>query len=283
MNKINMCALLLLLTCFVVSCSLVDESDTEDDGAEVSQARSDIQSDASEEAGQVEKAVTKLTKEEVDKLKAFVKSAVSYEKVVTSIYNDYIGASNDIRTYAGYDDKDESSAGNCQANWEPALARLKNNGELVKKFRELEKKMNNYAPQSLTDAIKRLEEKLNEDATKLGKSSVAREADKAYRDAIDAATYSYTDSFIFVVSRFSSGEFIEASQKLAEAARDFASGLNVYGIDSITYAVSGIVNEDNGDIEKAKADALKTDKNREGQALFDAIDELNAVFKAVKP
>ncbi|AYE36883.1 hypothetical protein DB313_05130 (plasmid) [Borrelia turcica IST7] len=280
MNKINICTLLLLFSMFVMSCSLVKDSDKEDDGTEVSQEGSDIQSDAGDEAGQLKKAVTKLTTEEVNRLKAFVASAASYETKVNSIYKDYIAASNNIKTYAGYDDKESPS----DENWKAALARLNKDGDLVNRFRELEEKMNSYAPQSLTNAISRLEEKLKEaTATKSYKPSDAREAGQCYLDAIDAATGTYIDSFISVVSRFSSSEFIDASKELATATRDFSRGLNLYAIDSITYAVSGIVNEDKGDIDEAKRDAKATSKTKEGQVLSDAIDKLNAVFKAVKP
>ncbi|AYE36882.1 hypothetical protein DB313_05125 (plasmid) [Borrelia turcica IST7] len=285
MNKINICTLLLLFSMFVMSCSLVKDkdSDKEGEGAEISQEGSDVQSDASEEAGQLKKAVTKLTTEEVDKLKDFIESATSYETKVNSIYEDYIAASNDIKTYTKYrGNEDASSVANWKANWKSALDKL-NEDELVKKFRELEEKMNKYAPKSLTDAIERLEEGL-EKATKSYKPSDAREAGQCYLDAIDAAISAYIDSFISVVSRFSSSEFIDASKELATATRDFSRGLNLYSIDSITYAVSGIVNEDEKDIEKAKGDANTTSKkDREGKALSDAIDKLNAVFKAVKP
>ncbi|AYE36884.1 hypothetical protein DB313_05135 (plasmid) [Borrelia turcica IST7] len=326
MNKINMYTLLLLVSMFVVSCSLLKDSDTEGDVPEVSQVggdvaksrdnieesidnikqsmdnietqgtvqgdednnqeRDDIQSEASDVDG-VGKQVIKLSEEDNSKLKDFVKSTRGYENKLTFIYNVYIAASNNIRTYAVC--KDDDTASWCpgwKVQWQSAITKLENKGELVKKFSELEEMIKSYTPKGLTDAISKLNTALEKaTATATEKPSTAREAAEAYRSAIKDAIMAYIDSFTSLTSSFSSNKFVAAAKKLAEATKNFADMQNgLYALDAIVYAVSGMVSE-GGDISKARKAIQLTgkDKTSEGKALLEAIDALNSVYKVVKP
>ncbi|WP_445436421.1 hypothetical protein [Candidatus Borreliella tachyglossi] len=52
--------------------------------------------------------VVKLTKEDINKLKDFVKNSSEYSLALVTIYNDNVGAYNDIKVYSGCSDADGS-------------------------------------------------------------------------------------------------------------------------------------------------------------------------------
>ncbi|AWG43257.1 hypothetical protein CR532_04485 (plasmid) [Candidatus Borreliella tachyglossi] len=223
-----------------------------------------------------------LTKKDMNKLKDFVKKSSEYANTLVSIYNRYISASNDVKTYSGCS-KDKMSS--CDSE-EPSKIRIAgvaklNDPELVKGFKKLADLIRGANSQTLDNAIKHFEEDVKAALNKTGTDhpvgiggEIARKAADSYLKVIDVAIEAYIDALATVTT--SSSEFNTAVGKFAEAARRLADKNGVASVGAIDYAIGAIILQK--DVNKATEYAEKFG-DETGQAFSYAIKALNATYR----
>ncbi|UGQ16757.1 hypothetical protein [Borrelia sp. RT5S] len=214
-----------------------------------------------------------LTQEDVkSKFNILVSQVEEYENMLRHVYNDYIGASNIIRTYS----KDNN--GSYTSEIRRGLDKLNDRG-LYDSLKRLGNIIKDHKHQGLTIAISRLSEAVGA-ALASERASHAIEASNAYISAINSAIVAYVESFAAVASTLSSGQFAQAAQKFAEVARACAA-INKTDISTIAWAVSGVFLKNKGNLDQAKRIASRL-YGRKGGELSRAIDELDAAYKGLK-
>ncbi|UGQ18019.1 hypothetical protein [Borrelia sp. RT1S] len=214
-----------------------------------------------------------LTQEDVkSKFNILVSQVEEYENMLRHVYNDYIGASNTIRTYS----KDNN--GSYTSEIRRGLDKLNDRG-LYDSLKRLGNIIKDHKHQGLTIAISRLKEAVGA-ALASERASHAIEASNAYISAINSAIVAYVESFAAVASTLSSGQFAQAAQKFAEVARA-CTAINKTDISTIAWAVSGVFLKNKGNLDQAKRIASRL-YGRKGGELSRAIDELDAAYKGLK-
>nr|WKT13925.1 hypothetical protein LKV13_04745 [Borrelia sp. BU AG58] len=214
-------------------------------------------------------SVNKLNKEDIKKkFNTLASHADEYGSKLTSIYNNYIGASNEIKTYSGDDDGWDPPA--YDGERKKALNKF-NDGKLYDEFRQLGDIIKGHRRQSLTDSIDKFEKAVGE-ALKTDKAGVARAAADSYLEALHSAIVSYIESFSDVVSTLPSGQFKQAAQEFVKIAKECAE-INKTDVSVFTWAVNGVILEKNIALGQAKRMSVVL-YGEKGKELSSAIDAM---------
>ncbi|WP_445436418.1 hypothetical protein [Candidatus Borreliella tachyglossi] len=300
MRKNKVCLILILLVSMFVSCqnstgfldlkksNIGDKPEGENAGQSHSSGK-DSKSNGEKAVIEVpnnkltEEDGNKLTEEDINKLTDFVKKSSEYANILSSVYREYISASNNVRTYSGCSKENIST---CSSE---GPSKIRNEGvdklndpELVKEFKKLAGLIKFANSHTLDDAIKSFEEAakdalaLNKAKAEVNVKSVesARKAAESYLKVIDVAIKAYIDALAAVTTSFS--EFNTAIGKFAEAAKPLAKERGVAGISTIVYAIGTIILKK--DINSAISSAERF-KDVTGQTFPDAIKALNDAYR----
>ncbi|WP_193927152.1 hypothetical protein [Borrelia turcica] len=343
MNKGNMCIVVLITMMFIVSCEFLGDNDANkgnatsgtsgtgkvalgQDGSGLSDVRNGVSlaqggghdnenmlnDETASGVGKQEKPVTKLTTDDMDKLKAFFEGTKLYQGILYFIYSKYSDSSSIISTYTGCDYYISGCFGDASSKSRSgALDKLAAN-KLEKEFEKLKEKLKaaatGYNLKTLTDAIgkyKEAMEKAKDAEAKIEKEDydkktkeleetkkkenvdnlkTVREIISVSKKTIELASVAYAEAFLSIVSNLSSDEFTEAVKEFTEAAREYANGnKGDKSIDAIVGAIAGMGSDKYKDtFDKAKKYA-KYKEGQEGDNLFAAIEKLETTYKKAKP
>ncbi|AYE36892.1 hypothetical protein DB313_05180 (plasmid) [Borrelia turcica IST7] len=291
MNKINIC-ILPLLYFSILACqnSITDSDSEENDTGEVAMSTSDFQSDDGQTETITKLTITKLSKEDVTKLKDFVEKTKEYGSTLISIYNNNIGTFNNINSYSVVE-CDDYTEGNKSKSWcknwnkkrKEYLEKLKKDNKLTDEFKKLvamiKTDISAYIPQALTDAIAKLEEALKKGTTEPVKAVDAQSTIDTFYETIDTAITSYADAFVHLASTLSSKKFADATKSFADATKVFVDNKHDAAISGVVLGIRAVVSQEG--IDKAKQAAKIF--GPEGEKFAPAIDTLDAAYKTVKP
>ncbi|UGQ18017.1 hypothetical protein [Borrelia sp. RT1S] len=254
----------------------------------------------------VENLNTKLTEEDMGKLKDFIKNTKTYPGDLSyTISNAYAVPYGKIGTYSNCSDYRSS----CFTNG-PSEERSKGLEKLVdNKFEEkfgkladMLKDANGYDPKDLTKAIAKYEEVLKEAQDANGKIEVKEDSfnfrgasdearsrnmeylrkvsatEEATLDAMRQASLDYANAFAHSVAGVSSNQFKEAVKEFTEAAREYAGVAKDARFTIITEVISVMVNDKNLNSQKSYAEY-----GPGGKEFVPAIEKLESAYKAVRP
>ncbi|WKC58728.1 hypothetical protein [Borrelia sp. P9F1] len=215
-----------------------------------------------------------LTQEDVKrKFNTLVSQVEEYEHILRRIYNDYIGASNTIKTYS------RNNNGSYIREVKRGLDKL-NERNLYDSFKRLGNIIKDHRyHQGLSSAVSSLKEML-ESALATEKASYAIKAANHYLGAINRAIVAYVESFADVASTLSSGQFTQAAQRFAEVAKACAE-INKTDLSTIAWAVSGVFLGKKWNLDQAKRAASQLYGSK-GEELSRAIDALDVAYKGLK-
>ncbi|WKC58727.1 hypothetical protein [Borrelia sp. P9F1] len=312
MNRCGVCALVFLLSVFVVSCEFwegrdarqadVSSSKTGSRGGNVDGGSADNGDVKAAAVGAAEVTpITKLTLEETEKIKAFVEKTEPYTlDLAVVIHNKYIGFSKSIMAYSTCSEYDAACFGTVpSANRSKALEELEKS-DLKKDFQKLSdllKQAGGRDAGSLNGAIAEYERVLKEakDANarieefdpsftrKVSKEGKTRNLEylrkvRAVEGTIlrtmEVASLAYADAFVSLVSGMSSGQFKEAVDGFVKAAKKYVGANEGDEFTIIGYAIDIIISME--DLERLKS-FVKAGK--EGTEFVAAIDRLESVYK----
>ncbi|WNZ67133.1 hypothetical protein PT138_04715 (plasmid) [Borreliella garinii] len=257
------------------------------------------------------KIAGKLTKEDMDKLKAFFDKTTTYQGMLDFIYNKYTRSYNTIATYSGCTDYSIGcfSEGPSERRSQ-ALTYLENNN-LDKVYTDLNQMLKEathdyYCPTALNDAINEYKEtmiqakgaeskieKINDYTADKGNNVEKKKENidnlKKVRDiltvskkTIESASIAYANAFAIIVSSLSSDEFITAVNEFKDAAEKYANGKGDHAVDVVVGAIAGMAFDHENGFQRAKMFANKT-KGIEVDKMIAAIDKLSATYNTVKP
>ncbi|MCD2382586.1 hypothetical protein [Borreliella americana] len=258
-----------------------------------------------------EKTTGKLTKEDMDKLKAFFGKTTTYQGKLDSIYNKYTGSYNTIATYS---DCADYSIG-CfsegpSAKRSQAIANLENNKldeEYSKLNQMLKQAATGYDDSTLNNAIniykevikksKEAEAKIEKEndyakTKKAGEEKKKRNLDnlKTVKDVlavskktIESASVAYANAFAVLASSLSSDEFKKAVNEFKDAAEKYANGdKGDHAVDVVVGAIAGMAFDNENGFQRAKMFANKA-TGEEVNKMIAAIEKLRTAYNTVKP
>ncbi|UGQ16759.1 hypothetical protein [Borrelia sp. RT5S] len=254
----------------------------------------------------VENLNTKLTEDDMGKLKDFIKNTKTYPGDLSyTISNAYAVPYGKIGTYSGCSDYRSScfTKGPSDERKE-GLTKLVDN-KFEEKFKNLANMLrdaNGYEPKDLTKAIAKYEEVLKEaqDAnTKIEKQDdyfdfnkadgetrsrnigylrKVSATEEATLDAMRQASLDYANAFAHSVAGVSSNQFKEAVKEFTEAAREYAGVAKDARFTIITEVISVMVNDKNLNSQKSYAEY-----GPGGKEFVAAIEKLESAYKASRP
>ncbi|XOU12876.1 hypothetical protein QIA01_04930 (plasmid) [Borreliella americana] len=259
-----------------------------------------------------EKTISKLTEEDMDKLKVFFRKTITYQGILNSIYNKYTRSYNTIATYSGCANYNsiECFSGGPSARRSQALNDLEKNKldrEYTKLSQMLKETTHDYCPKALDNAIeeykktitiaKEAENKIkkitsftidegnNNEERKENVDNLKKVSNilSISEKTIETASVAYANAFAVIASRLSSAKFITAVNEFKDAAEKYANGnKGDHAVDVVVGAIAGIAFDNENKFERAKMFANK-EKGEEVNKMIAAIEKLRATYNTVKP
>lgn len=212
--------------------------------------------------------VSRLNQRNINELKIFVEKAKYYSIKLDAIYNECTGAYNDIMTYSEGTFSDQSKVNQ-------AISIFKKDNKIVNKFKELEKIIEEYKPMFLSKLIDdfaiELDQAVDNDV------SNARHVADSYKKLRKSVVLAYIESFDVISSKFVDSEFVEASKKFVNKAKEFVEENDLIALECIVKTIGDMVNDREINSRSRYDNFYKKEADFLGAAV-----ELEGAYKAIK-
>ncbi|WVN14685.1 hypothetical protein KJD09_04995 (plasmid) [Borreliella valaisiana] len=150
---------------------------------------------------------------------------------------------------------------------------FKKDNKIVNKFKEFEKIIEEYKPMFLSALIDDFAIKLNQ----VVDVANARHVAESYKKLRKYVVLAYIESFDVISSKFIDNNFVEASKKFVNKAKEFLEEDDLIALECIVKTISDMVN----DIE-INSRIRYNNFYKEKAGFLIAAAELERVYKAVK-